>query len=222
MAVQSLRQDSVATRADEVYGRLREDIVRGVLRPNERLVEAELAERLQVSRTPVRESLQRLAADGLIVSRRRGWIVREHTASEISQIYAVRMALEGMASRLAAQSADPALRRLLQDQQGEDRRQLAAAGARDHLVAANDAFHMAIYRAAGNQRLLTLIQSNRDFYFNYRIARLYTDAEASASLEGHDRIAEALLAGDGDAAEVATREHLAEALAVTLRKLSLG
>src|SRR5689334_25297030 len=62
--------------ADGVYQRLRSAIVRGDLRPNERLVEADLAVWLEVSRTPVRECLQRLAAERLVVNRRRGWIVR--------------------------------------------------------------------------------------------------------------------------------------------------
>ena len=79
--------------SEATYRRLRFDIVRGRLRPNERLIEAELADRLAVSRTPVRESLQRLAADGLVVSRRRGWVVYEHTPDEIREIYEIRSAL---------------------------------------------------------------------------------------------------------------------------------
>jgi len=58
-------------------------IVKGSIRPNEQLIERELAERLHVSRTPVREVMLRLVGDGLIVSHRRGWVVREHSAEEI-------------------------------------------------------------------------------------------------------------------------------------------
>src|SRR5207344_499138 len=71
--------DRASSLTGVVYERLRSEIVRGELRPNERLIEAEIADRLKVSRTPVRESLQRLAADGLVVSRRRGWVVYEHS-----------------------------------------------------------------------------------------------------------------------------------------------
>src|SRR3954471_15798899 len=94
--------DRSANRTDSVYEQLRSEIVRGQLRPNERLIEAELAERLQVSRTPIREGLQRLAADGLVASRLRGWIVYEHTLDQIRDIYETRAALEGFAARLAA------------------------------------------------------------------------------------------------------------------------
>src|SRR5436190_22723903 len=99
--------DKTGSLTEAIYEQLRSEIVRGQLRPNERLVEAEIAERLQVSRTPVRESLQRLAADGLVVSRRRGWVVYEHTIDQIRDIYETRIALEGYATRLAAERATP-------------------------------------------------------------------------------------------------------------------
>src|SRR3978361_1268708 len=88
-----------SNRAAEGYEENRGAIVEGKIRPNERLIEADLAERLEVSRTPVRESMQRLAADGLVISRRRGWAVREHSPQEIQEIYEVRAALEGYAAR---------------------------------------------------------------------------------------------------------------------------
>ena len=69
--------------SEDVYWQLRKEIVRGDLRPNQPLAEIDIAERLRVSRTPVRESMQRLAADGLVVSRRRRWLVYEHTKAEI-------------------------------------------------------------------------------------------------------------------------------------------
>ena len=94
-------------RAREVYDQLRAQIARGELRPNERLVEADLAQRLSVSRTPIRESIQRLAVDGLVVNRRRAWFVREHSPAEITALYEVREALEGYAARLAAERATP-------------------------------------------------------------------------------------------------------------------
>src|SRR2546430_2516572 len=97
-----------ASRSDGVYVQLRRAIVQGQLRPKQRLVEAELAETLEVSRTPIREALQRLALDGLVSRHRRGWVVREHEADEIKDIYACRAALEGYAARLAAVAASDA------------------------------------------------------------------------------------------------------------------
>src|SRR6266516_463803 len=88
--VAGTRAPAPASLSDGVYQRLRSAIVRGDLRPNERLVEADLAGWLEVSRTPVRECLQRLAAERLVANRRRGWIVQEHSTQEIREIYDVR------------------------------------------------------------------------------------------------------------------------------------
>src|SRR3954462_6517675 len=142
--------DKAANLTETVYEHLRSEIVRGQLRPNERLVEAELAERLQVSRTPVREGLQRLAADGLVISRRRGWVVYEHTIDQIRDIYETRMALEGYATRLAAERATP------QQVLALDAIPRASAGTlpapREHLVGVNARFHDAIVDASGNRQ----------------------------------------------------------------------
>ncbi|MGH8514646.1 MAG: GntR family transcriptional regulator, partial [Gammaproteobacteria bacterium] len=89
-------------RFQELHQQLRDAIIEGRFRPNERLVEADLAELLNVSRTPIRECLQRLVAEGLVTRVRRGWVVHEHTPEEIGEIYDVRAGLEGWAVRLGA------------------------------------------------------------------------------------------------------------------------
>ncbi|MBX5469395.1 MAG: GntR family transcriptional regulator [Thermoleophilaceae bacterium] len=200
------------------YERLRDAIVRGEFRPNERLVEAELAEWLNVSRTPLRESLARLAAEGLVTSRRRGWVVREHTPEEISEIYEVRAALEGMAAFLAAARATDEQIAHIAELEGVAEPELIEAP-RTRLVEVNDAFHDAIVEASGNERLRHLVRQNREFFFNYRIAAIYTEEEALASIEGHDEIVRALQARDSRAAEQAMVRHILEARDVTLSKL---
>jgi DNA-binding GntR family transcriptional regulator len=200
-----------------VYERLRSEIVHGRIRPNERLVEADLADRLNVSRTPVRESLQRLAADGLVVSRRRGWVVYEHSPAEVREIYEARSALESYAARLAAERASHEqlahIGAILRDRDGILR------SPRENLVDINEQFHDAIVEAADNQRIKTLILRNRLYYFNYRLAALYTDAEALASREQHEQLVAALVRRDGPAAEELTREHIGLALRVILSKI---
>jgi DNA-binding GntR family transcriptional regulator len=216
--VSNVREESGATRSDGVYEELRLRIVRGTLRPNQRLIEAELSEQLGVSRTPVREGLQRLAADGLILSRRRGWVVREHTAEEIVEIYEIRAALEGYAARLAASRASDTDVARIADLHRREAGGLVRSP-RDHLVEVNDAFHEAIMVAAGNRRLADQIRRNREFYFNYRIGVLYTDAEATASVVGHEEIVAALLSRDEASAEDAARRHVTEALTTILTKV---
>jgi DNA-binding GntR family transcriptional regulator len=204
--------DRASNLTGAVYVRLRSEIVRGELRPNERLIESEIADRLNVSRTPVREGLQRLAADGLVVSRRRGWIVYEHSMDQIRDIYETRAALEGFAARLAAERASwkelQQIAGILRDSAGILR------SPREHLVGVNDLFHDAIIEASGNQQIVTYIKRNRLYYFNYRVAAMYTDDEAATSRSQHEQLVEALLRRDGDAAESITRDHIVTALRV--------
>jgi DNA-binding GntR family transcriptional regulator len=204
------------TRSDDVYERLREAILTGRARPNERLIEAELADRLQVSRTPIRESLQRLAAEGLVVSRRRGWVVLEHTSVEIREIYEARAALEGYCARLAAQRATDAQLKEIASLH-HPKRNLKSS--RQHLVEINDRFHDAILAAAQNERLADMIRRNRTYYFTFRIAQLYSDEEADASIAGHQAIVRALLQRDANRAEREMRAHIDLALTVILAKL---
>jgi DNA-binding GntR family transcriptional regulator len=196
---------------------LRRQIIEGALRPRERLIAADLADKLQVSRTPVREALYLLASEGLVVPAKRGFAVREFTPSEIKEIYEVRAALEGMAARLAAERATgEAIEAVLEVEAGTV---TLATSARQVLVDRNTLFHRAIFTAAGNERLDSLNGQHSEHFFNYRIADLYTDEEAAASIEGHRQIEAALQKRDGNAAEKAARDHILEALSVTLRKL---
>ncbi len=218
MVTRHLRNDTEGNRSDDVYKQLREDIVTGVCRPNGRLIEVELADRLKVSRTPIREALKRLASEGLVLSRRRGWIVREHTGDEIREIYEARAALEGYCARLAAKRGTEAqLKHIASLHRGAKG---TASSSRKRLVEVNESFHDAIITAAQNERLAELIHRNREYYFNFRIAKLYTDDEAQTSLEGHDAIVRALGERDGERAEREMRKHIDLALGLMLSKLS--
>lgn len=206
------------TLSDDVYRRLRHAIVKGEHRPNGRLIEAELAEQMQVSRTPIRDSLLRLAGEGLVLSRRRGWVVREHTIEEIDEIYGVRSALEGYAARLAATIGDDAAHdriRSIHERGAADQ----SRGARERLVDDNDELHEAIVDAAGNARLKFAISQTCEYFFNHRVADLYSDDEATQSIASHAVVVHAILARDGDAAEAAMRAHVSEALTVIRGKV---
>ena len=202
----------------DTYSRLRADIVHGVLRPNERLVEVELAERLGVSRTPVRESLQRLVLEGLVRRNRAGWVVHEHSPEEIRAIYEVRAALEGYAAFLAAGRATEEELAALDAiyPAGDEAFELEP----DLQVELNERFHDGVIAAAGNPRLLQLSRAGRQYYFNHRIARRYDAEETRRSIDGHRRILAALVRGDAAAAEAQAREHVDYALAIVLTKVT--
>lgn len=210
--------ESAPNRAVEVYEELRSAIVEGRIRPNERLIEAELAERLDVSRTPIRESMLRLAADGLVISRRRGWVVREHSPQEIQDIYEVRAALEGYAARLAAQRAsDEMITEIVRIHKSyvAELQQIS----RGHLIEHNDAFHNAVIAASGNARLAEQIQRNTAFYFVHRIAGFLSDDEVRNSIAGHQKLVDALVARDCDRAEDVARRAVLEGLSKTLARI---
>lgn len=199
-------------RAHGIYDRLRGDIVHGVLRPNEPLIETELAERLGVSRTPIRESLQRLANDGLIVYRRRRWYVYEHTAAEIREIYEVRAAQEGYAARLASERGTAEqLERIASAATAVDQATV------DDRVLANEAFHDLINEACGNARLVDLIARTRLFHFNVRLASAYSADELTRSSAQHADIVDAVTARDGARAEAVVRQHILEAASIAER-----
>ncbi len=201
--------------SEDVYWQLRREIVRGELRPNQPLAEIDIAERLNVSRTPVRESMQRLAADGLVISRRRRWLVYEHSKQEIQEIYEVRLALEGYAARLASQR--------ISDAQIEELARLRDSAAADSQMAVrvehNEIFHNQLVTIAGNERLASTLAHNRNFAFNRQVASLYTRDDLAISQAQHARLVEAVLARDGDTAERTAREHIESALEIIIARL---
>jgi len=197
---------------------LRDEIIQGKMRPNERLIAADLAERLNTSRTPIREALQLLEAEQLVVAAKRGYVVREHTKEEIVEIYEVRAALEGMAARLAAQKTGISAYKEI-EAIGAHRDSLITSNDRKLIVDLNDEFHAAIFVASGNSRLDRINRSNSQHFFNYRIAELYTKEETKISIKGHALILKAIKNHDADQADSAAQEHVLEALKVTLLKL---
>jgi DNA-binding GntR family transcriptional regulator len=202
---------------EETHRRLRADIIEGRIRPNVHLVANDLAERLEISRTPVREALQLLASEGLVAATKRGFVVREHTSDEIRQIYEVRAALEEMAARIVAERASADQIRAI-ERIGAHRR-TAVDDARSVIVDLNDAFHDAIMAAAKNPRMALINQRNSEHFFNYKIAKLYTKEEAIAAVDEHAQIVRAIERRDPDAAGAAARQHVLVALEVMLRKI---
>lgn len=203
--------------AEQVYARLRADLLRGKLRPNERLVETELGVRLHASRSPVREALQRLVRDGFVIRGRQGWVVREFSMDEVKQVYEVRLALEGYATGVCAVRADAEaiekIRSLADSTLAGDWSNLEGP-ALDELVSLNDEFHDSIILGSGNPRLAQVIHQHRTFYFNYDVARHTSHEQLAQSISEHEAIADAIAARDSGLAEKLAREHVQASLDV--------
>lgn len=194
------------TRApDQVTERIRDAIVKGLLRPGERLPQEELAEQLGVSRMPIREALGRLEAEGLIVQQPyRGAVVAGLSADELREIYEIRVALETLAVRLGVAMMDEAdlagLRRVLQamDEERES----------DLWLAHNTEFHSLLYASSRRELLLEHIQTLRNK--SDRFLSLFAqkrDRTEQAQRE-HWAIFEACQARDAELACSLLQEHL--------------
>ena len=194
---------------DHVYTALRERILSGDLPRASKLRQVSLAEEMGVSRTPLREALRRLAAEGLVdFSPNRGATVSELDFGDMRHAWAARVALEPGAARLAAERRDPdgiaAMRAAIADQR-------SAAGGRGPSFSANRAFHLALATASGNPHLtrfaemLWVPRIGVPIY----VAQAAEPAGPSAWADEHERIADAIERGDAEAAERLTRAHVA-------------
>lgn len=190
------------------YEELESAILTGELKPRERLVENDLAERLGMSRTPVREALRRLEERGLVrILPHRGAVVADISPADVENIYAVRTHLEVLASRLACERIRPEGIQRLREMETAYAAQTARGEIR-LLMAANDRFHDAIYIAAENPCLLELIQQLRRQVHTVRFYGWAQRERIARSLAEHHQMVQAL--GLHDAARLAelTREHL--------------
>ena len=193
---------------DHVYTALRERILSGDLPRASKLRQVSLAEEMGVSRTPLREALRRLAAEGLVdFSPNRGATVSELDFGDMRHAWAARVALEPGAARLAAERRDPdgiaAMREAIADQRSAD-------GERGQSFSANRAFHLALAAASGNPHLTRFAEMLWVPRIGVPIyaAQAAEPAGPSAWADEHERIADAIERGDADAAERLTRAHI--------------
>ncbi|MCU1546114.1 MAG: GntR family transcriptional regulator [Homoserinimonas sp.] len=206
--------------SDIAYRTLRDEIIEWKLPPGTVLGEVEQAARLGVSRTPLREALSRLSADGLVqVASGRGLVVSEVSLGSIREMFEVRQALEERAASLAAQRRDKAVFLLLKVEFQEASALLDDRHAYYDLVSRFDG---AVDTATGNPYLVSALRSVRTHLA--RIRRLAQDDPErllAASAE-HLLIVEAIVAGDAELAAHATHVHLYRSLQNVLKTMHAG
>lgn len=203
---------------EAVFRSLCEALQAGSYRAGDRLREEEVAQRLKVSRTPVREALGRLAARGFVEpAGGRGVIVRNLDISEVLELYAMREIMEGAAAHLAAEHASaPELGALRDIEQAfVEASETDAAG----MARLNRAFHEAICRAARNRYLDNASRELQDWIALLGPTTFTVTGRPSTSHGEHQAIIEAIAARDGDKAEQLARAHIREALRCRLKLL---
>ncbi|WP_320668978.1 GntR family transcriptional regulator [Patulibacter defluvii] len=201
---------------DEIAAAIRQRIMTGEIAIGAQLRQAELANELGVSRTPVREALRQLQTGGLIeVVPHRGAIVRVPVPWEVREAYQVRAELEGFACALAVDRISRAELDVLREANAAMREattnpQELAPGEKPPTTHVNDVFHTTIHQAAGNQRLArTISELNDTFPRNVSWLVLRGDQRhREQNVEEHERIVEALAAGDANAARREMQRHV--------------
>lgn len=202
----SAERQSHGSAADFAYATLRGEIMGGLLAPGHRMREQELSERLHVSRTPVREALSRLQADGLVAMQPRvGLAVAELDDAGVIELYETREALEGTAAQLAARYANPrdiaAMRAILAAEELAPEDPVAQ---QRH----NRTFHGAVLAAAHNRFLLKSLQALHDALTLLGPTTLARPGRREAAQAEHRRILDAIERRDAAAAEAEMRAHV--------------
>lgn len=193
---------------DLVFHTLRRAILQGYLKPGERLMEIKLANRMGVSRTPIREAIRMLELEGLVVMiPRKGAQVAKITEKDLRDVLEVRMGLEQLAVKFATQR--------ITDEQADElfiaSRQFEEAVKEDNLTQIAEAdvrFHDLIYKASGNDRLVQLLNNLREQMYRYRIEYLKGPAIRESLVKEHDLLCEKLKARDMEGARAIMESHI--------------
>jgi len=206
------QQDGAASLEEKVYLSLEEQIISKKLRAGEAVTEMKLSRELGVSRTPVREALQRLDREGLIkLIPNKGAVVLGISEQDLIDIYKIRMRLEGLAARIAAEKTDPEFCRLLGDNVDLTGFYMDK-GDIEKVKDLDSEFHDIIYRSCESRMLGKTLSELHRYIASYRKLSLAADGRIERSLAEHREIYDAIVKGDAAAADALTSEHVERAL----------
>lgn len=193
---------------DVVFNALREAIIKGDFVAGERLMEKQLAERMGVSRTPIREAIRKLELEGLVVMvPRKGAEVASVTGKDISDVLEVRATLEALAVRLACKK--------MSDQDFDELvavNEAFKAAAKEKNVPAiiekDVEFHDVIFHASENEKLIQIINNLREQIYRFRVEYIYKMKDYTQLIEEHDEIVNAMKSRKGQDASVIAQQHI--------------
>lgn len=204
----SVHMDEYLPLRDVVFNTLRQAILKGELKPGERLMEIALAERLGVSRTPIREAMRKLELEGLVVMiPRRGAQVANITEKDLNDVLEVRIALENMAIEKACKRmTEEQLEKLWQAAKEFER--TMAEGNLVRLAEADAAFHEIIYQASDNCRLIQVLNNLREQIYRYRVEYLKEEETRNVLVKEHEELYNAVKVRDVERAQEISFEHI--------------
>lgn len=200
----------------DAYDRLVLEIQTGALLPGDRLIETELAKRLGLSRTPVREAIRQLESDGLVTHvPRSGAVVRKLEYAEITELYEMRAVLEGTAARFAARAASE----IELSELASINEEMWDAKNTQQLYEANRQFHAVLLNAARNRFLVKSVEAVQKALLILGPSTMEEGTRASEAIAEHDALLAALRSRDGIAAENCMRAHIEAAHRARLRQM---
>jgi DNA-binding GntR family transcriptional regulator len=204
----TLNMDAYLPLRDVVFNTLREAILKGDLKPGERLMELQLAAKLGVSRTPIREAIRMLEQEGLAVTiPRKGAEVAKMTLKDMEDVLEIRDALDELAVRIACEKiSEEQLKRLI----GEKELFVSSTRTGDvkKIAEADVAFHDVIYEATDNPKLVTLLNNLREQVYRYRVEYIKDPQNYPTLIAEHAAIVEGLKNRDQNAAISAMHAHV--------------
>ena len=193
---------------DVVFNTLRQSILRGELEPGERLMEIQLAQKLGVSRTPIREAIRKLELEGLVVMvPRKGAEVASITEKDMRDVLEVRATLEELVVTLACKNMTS---ETIEELKAANRNFETAIISKDivNIVDADVRFHDIIYKATNNARLIQIINNLREQMYRYRLEYIKDARTHSILISEHEDIIKQLLAKHDDNAKKVIRQHI--------------
>jgi len=193
---------------DVVFNTLREAILRGDLKPGERLMELQLASQLGVSRTPIREAIRMLEQEGLAVTMpRKGAEVAKMTLKGMEDVLEIRAALDELASQLACERMTEEQLLRLEERKNAFERSLKTGNVKA-IAEADVSFHDVIYEATGNPKLVNMLNNLREQIYRYRIEYLKNADNYPILIKEHEAIYESLIHRNKIDAKEAIAEHV--------------
>ncbi|HHW01406.1 MAG TPA: GntR family transcriptional regulator [Thermoanaerobacterales bacterium] len=221
-ALESFNVSSIKPIRDLIFESIRKAIFDGELKPGDRLVEKELAEKMQVSRTPIREALRKLETEGLIKHvPRKGVVVKGFTPDDIIEIYSIRQALEALAITYTVKNITEAeikkLKALL-----ERMSELTEEDDTTNLFNTSQEFNEILIRSCRMPRLIKLINTYQEYLERFRVVTMGKKERKLSALKDHREILQAVIDRDAARAKQMVENHLQGALEAYLKTFNVN
>lgn len=208
------------TLREKILETIRDAILKGSLKPGERVSEPELAERFGISRTPIREAFRQLESEGYLkVIPRKGAVVASLSERDIEEFYAIKIILEGFAAKMAAEKLSM---KDIEKLESINQRlaQIAKDGDVKNFFRVHNEFHEVFIKAAGNERLYEMINQLVMKFKRLRLASLSVPGRMEISVEEHRNMIQAFKDHDGDKADSLVRHAATIGADVLIQSMS--